>query len=126
MKILNTLAIIGISAITFAFNPPAEIAVATWESTEINVGEIDRNVPVDVEFELTNSGNAPLIITNVRPTCGCTVADYPRTPIAPGESAIIKGTYNARSLGTFRKTIAVQTNAENPNQNLVIRGTVVE
>ncbi|GGH66747.1 DUF1573 domain-containing protein [Phaeocystidibacter marisrubri] len=97
-----------------------------WESTTVDLGEIPHNIPAEIQFEFTNDGEEPLIISNVRPSCGCTVADFPRTPIAPGESALIKAEYNAKSLGQFQKSITVQSNAEQATQVLTFKGRVVE
>jgi hypothetical protein len=67
----------------------------------------------------------PLIINSVRPSCGCTVADYPKEPIAPGKSGKINVTYNAASSGSFTKSITVTTNAAEANTALIIKGEVV-
>ncbi len=102
------------------------LAVAEWSSTEIQLGEIQKNVPAEATFELTNTGDAPLIIQEVKPTCGCTVADYPRTPIEPGATVEIKAKYDAKTLGNFRKSVVVRTNTEPGTYQLILSGKVVE
>jgi hypothetical protein len=76
-------------------------------------------------FEFTNVGKQPLILTDVRPTCGCTIADYTKTPVKSGEKGNIKITYNAAVAAPFNKVIVVTSNAETPQKNLNIVGEVV-
>ena len=68
----------------------------------------------------------PLIITSVKPSCGCTVADYPKQPIPSGGEESISVTFDAKSPGYFSKTIAVYTNTEEGITNLFIKGEVVK
>lgn len=77
-------------------------------------------------FTLTNTGDAPLIIRRVSASCGCTTPDYPKTPIAPGDTAEITVAYNTEGRpGNFNKTITVYSNAlSQPTYTLTIRGTV--
>jgi hypothetical protein len=64
-------------------------------------------------------------LTEVRPTCGCTIADYTKTPVKAGDKGIIKITYNAAVAAPFNKTIVVTSNAKTPQKYLVIVGEVV-
>lgn len=78
-------------------------------------------------FEFTNTGDAPLIITNVQSTCGCTVPTKPTEPIAPGKTGKIDVKYNMNP-GPIRKTITVETNAVNVEEGRVaikIKGEVM-
>ena len=95
-----------------------------WETTTQDVGEIEQGKPVDVYFELENSGDVPLIITKVQTSCGCTVSDFEREPIMPGGSSKIKATYNAKSKGAFTKTITVYANTASGTKSLIIKGIV--
>lgn len=86
--------------------------------------ESDNGVRV---FEFTNTGDAPLIITNVQSTCGCTVPSKPKEPIMPGKTGQIEVKYNMNP-GPIRKTITVESNAVNYEGGkiaLKIKGTVV-
>jgi hypothetical protein len=79
-------------------------------------------------FEFTNTGDAPLIITNVQSSCGCTVPSKPTEPIAPGMTGKIEVKYNMHT-GPIRKTITVESNAVNVEEGRValkIKGEVVE
>jgi hypothetical protein len=88
-------------------------------------GKIPQGIPVTTVFEFTNVGKTPLILTEVRPTCGCTIADYTKTPVAPGQKGTIKITYNAAGAYPFNKTIVVTSNAKTPVKDLVIVGEVI-
>jgi len=88
-------------------------------------GKIPQGKPVTTQFVFTNSGDQPLILTSVQPTCGCTIADYTKTPVKKGEKGLITITYNAAGLGGFNKAIVVTSNAATPQKNLIISGEVV-
>jgi hypothetical protein len=88
-------------------------------------GKISQGTPVTTVFEFTNIGKEPLILTNVQPTCGCTIADYTKTPVKSGDKGLIKITYNAAFAAPFTKTIVVTSNAKTPVKNLIIVGEVV-
>jgi hypothetical protein len=96
-----------------------------WTSTTIDFGKIEQGKPVSAEFEFKNPTMVPLLISSVRPTCGCTIADYPKEPILPGKSGKIAVTYNAAAGGAFTKAIVVTSNATEGNTSLIIKGEVV-
>lgn len=96
-----------------------------WKSETIDLGEIPQNKPKEVDFEFKNTGKTPVIITNVKASCGCTATDYTKTPIKPGETATVKATYNAAAKGAFSKTVTVTTNAEDAPKVLSFKGTVI-
>ncbi|WP_317898341.1 DUF1573 domain-containing protein [Aurantibacillus circumpalustris] len=96
-----------------------------WKNTEINLGDIVQNKPVTLEFEFTNVGDNPVLITNVQASCGCTSTNYIKTPILPGESTKISAVFNAAAKGVFKKQITVITNAEDGPRTLSFTGTVM-
>ncbi len=102
----------------------AEESPMLWETTQHNFGVVKQNQPVSFEFVFTNNSNEPMILTKVKPSCGCTATNYPEEPIAPGESASIKATYNAKAMGKFKKTILVNTNTPYAEGLLTISGEV--
>lgn len=81
----------------------AKLNVSTYD-----FGKIKQNVPATAEVIVTNIGTDPLLIEQATPSCGCTVSDYTKTPIAPGKTGTIKATYNAATLGQFDKTLTVK------------------
>jgi len=96
-----------------------------WDKTTHEFGEVKLKSPVSYEFEFTNEGEAPLIISEVEPSCGCTVTEYSRDPILPGKKGKIKTTFDATSLGKFNKSIKIVANLEGGPEYLYVRGTVV-
>jgi hypothetical protein len=117
--------LIGASGTVKAQDDPKPASGMAWTSTTIDFGKIEQGKPVSAEFEFKNPTMVPLIISSVRPTCGCTIADYPKEPIQPSKSGKIAVTFNAASSGVFTKTIMVTSNAAEGNTALVIKGEVV-
>ena len=87
----------------------AETLTLSWDKTIHDFGDIPQGTPVIAEFTLTNNGKDIFLITEVKTSCGCTVAGYSQAPILPGESTVIKATYNAKKEGQINKTIKVYT-----------------
>ena len=92
--------------------PTQTHAIINWKSTIYDFGQIAQDVPVVAEFSFKNTGKTPIIVKSAQGSCGCTVTEFPQTPILPNQTAIIKGTFNAKAVGAFAKTITVETNAE--------------
>lgn len=101
-----------------------KVPKAVFEKTSHNFGKIPQGVPVTTTFTVKNTGKAPLIISNVQASCGCTTPSYTKEPIAPGKKGTITATYNAAALGDFNKTITIVHNAGEPTM-LSLQGTVV-
>jgi len=74
-------------------------------------GQIEWQKPVSVDFVVTNTGDQPLVLSNVTVSCACAVADWTKTPIAPGDKGTITATFDAKALGRFHKSIGVYSNA---------------
>ena len=82
--------------------------------------------PVTHDFVFTNEGDAPLVVIEVNTNCGCTVADFPQAPIAPGMQGVITITYDPEGRpGEFAKEIVVKTNAKKKKSRLRIKGMVI-
>jgi hypothetical protein len=83
---------------------------------------------VEVAFRFKNTGDKPLVIERVQPGCGCTVAETPKEPIAPGEEGVIKGAFDSNGrVGMQHKSIYVETNTkEKKNHELVFELEVVK
>lgn len=90
-----------------------------------NFGKIKQNVPATYTFEITNTTNKPLVIENAHATCGCTVPEYQKEPIAPGKTAKIKVQYNAANGGHFEKTVYVKLAGVDEEKALGITGEVL-
>ncbi|MBP1668185.1 MAG: hypothetical protein H6Q21_551 [Bacteroidetes bacterium] len=76
------------------------------------------------EFVFTNTGKEPLILNNVKSSCGCTKPEWSAEPVKQGEKAVVKVGYNTKLVGPFTKTITVFSNASNSTVTLTIKGTV--
>ncbi len=97
-----------------------------WGSpTEHNFGKIAQGVPVTTTFEFQNTGTTELILSGVKPSCGCTTPDYTKEPIQPGKKGFIKATFNAASVGVFHKSITVTSNVSEQPVVLTIKGEVL-
>lgn len=125
MKKVTLLSFILFFAASVVF-ASAVAAAFKWVETEHNFGQITQGKPVTAEFKFTNKGEAPLVINKAYGSCGCTGVEYPKEPIMPGASGIIKATFNAANVGTFNKTVTVESNAESGLVTLNIHGEVVK
>ncbi len=99
-----------------------------FKEETINYGEVEKGKDNGIRiFEFTNTGDAPLVIKNAKSSCGCTVPEWPKEPIAPGGKGQIKVQYNMNP-GPISKTITIETNATNKENGMIplrIKGTVV-
>src|SRR5690606_30091436 len=126
-KFLGIVAMTLVGAASYAQTGPKIEFKA--ENNTIDYGTVVKGVDSGVRtFEFTNTGDEPLVITNVRPSCGCTVPSKPEAPIMQGKSDKIQVKYNM-GLGPISKTITVESNATNITNGTVqlyIKGKVVE
>ena len=79
-----------------------------------------------VEYTITNTGNQPLVLTNVTTSCACSVADWTKEPIVPGGKGIVKASFDAKALGHFEKTVGIYSNATPSLIYLKFIGEVVQ
>lgn len=123
-KLLLLVAVVGFSSLSFG---QAKIEFTAKDNT-IDYGTVSKDSDSGMRtFDFKNTGNAPLIITNVQSTCGCTVPSKPTEPIMPGKMGKIDVKYNMAP-GAIRKTITVESNATNYEGGRVplkIKGNVV-
>src|SRR5687768_2239630 len=82
--------------------------VAKVDREVFDFGKVKHNVPATATFVVKNIGSEPLIIETVTPQCGCTVADYTKSPIAPGKTGTIQATFNAAAIGSIHKNVTVK------------------
>ena len=94
-------------------------AAITFEKTEFDFGSVLQGEVVTCSFRFSNTGNAPLLISEVGTSCGCTVGEYPKEPIAPGKTGQIKITYDSKGHhGIQSKSLVVNANT-NPSQTIL-------
>ncbi|MBT8305234.1 MAG: DUF1573 domain-containing protein [Bacteroidia bacterium] len=124
MKNLITILFVGL--ISFGSLAQEKVAKIEFKTDVIDYGTIEKGADGLRTFEFTNTGNAPLIISKVSSTCGCTVPKKPEGPIMPGETGEIQVKYDTKRVMPIRKTITVLSNAETPTVALKIKGNVID
>ena len=97
---------------------------ATFDNKVHEFGVVLWKHPATATFTIKNDGDKPLVISNVTTSCGCTVADWTKTPIAPGATGTVSSTFDAKALGHFYKDIGVYCNAADRPIYLMIQGEV--
>ncbi|NRR91151.1 DUF1573 domain-containing protein [Winogradskyella undariae] len=122
----NLLAILFVGLISFGSFAQEKVAKIEFKTDVIDYGTIEKGADGVRVFEFTNTGDAPLVISNVKSTCGCTVPKKPKDPIMPGETGVIEVKYDTKRVNPIRKTITVFSNAETPTVALKIKGLVVD
>ena len=146
MKKISLIALVSISLITFSCKEKAtekienanveaaavrdasanKIAVKSFDKTFHDFGQITQGTPQQTVFTFTNTGDAPLIITDATSSCGCTIPDYPKnTPIAPGQQGQMVVNFNGSGQNQVTKTINVQANTANGSKLLKIQAFVL-
>ena len=97
----------------------------SFEETEFDFGNIAKGTPVEHTFKFTNTGDAPLVITNASSSCGCTVPTYPKNEtIAPGETGEMLVKFNGSGNGQVTKTVTVSANTEKGKEQIKIKAFV--
>ena len=102
-----------------------QITSIQWIDSIRNFGKIQEGQKVALSFRFKNTGDNPLVIESVKPACGCTVADYPKQPLKPGEEGEITGEFDSQGReGQQHKEITVTTNTPTRIQNIIFEVTV--
>ncbi|MDT0555962.1 DUF1573 domain-containing protein [Patiriisocius hiemis] len=123
MKKIVIIALVLVAGIATA-NAQAKFKFVT---ETIDYGTVAKGSDGVRVFEFTNVGNEPLVITDVKSTCGCTVPEKPEGPIGPGKKGQIKVKYDTKNkVGPIRKNITVYSNADEPVKLLKIKGEVLK
>ncbi|HEY0680244.1 MAG TPA: DUF1573 domain-containing protein [Chitinophagaceae bacterium] len=106
--------------VTTASSDPQNYTTIQWLDSARNMGQIAEGQKIEISFRFRNTGNKPLVIERVQPSCGCTVADVPKEPIAPGKEGVIKGVFDsAAKPGLNTKTMTVFANTEGTQQHVI-------
>lgn len=96
----------------------------SFEKLVHDFGKVTQGDKTEYDFRFTNSGKEPLVISDVRSSCGCTVPEWPRNPVLPGSSAVVKVKYNSSIVGVINKQVTIISNSTNSPTVLRIAGTV--
>jgi len=103
-----------------------QMAKMELEKTTFDFGEIKEGEKVEHIFKFKNTGKSPLIISSAQGSCGCTVPEWPRSPIAPNETGEIKVKFNSENKnGSQEKTVTLTANTNPTNLTLTIKGLVI-
>ncbi|MBY5952411.1 MULTISPECIES: DUF1573 domain-containing protein [Algoriphagus] len=121
--------LLGLFAFLFVIQVNAQSesgAVITFKEKSVDFGDIVQGQKVSHTFELTNTGESPLVISNVAATCGCTVPSWPKEPIAPGASAEIQVSFNsAGKMGKQNSVVRIYSNASEPIEKVSLISNVL-
>ncbi|MCM5663923.1 DUF1573 domain-containing protein [Galbibacter mesophilus] len=101
-----------------------KLPVMKFEETEHDFGNIPQGQTVEKVFKFTNTGDAPLVITDAKSSCGCTIPEKPEEPVAPGETGEILVKYNGSGKNQVTKTITITANTEKGTEQLKIKAFV--
>lgn len=118
------LTILVITLMSCSSTPPQNNAVVGFESLEHNFNSLPYKKEAEYNFQFTNPGKTPLVIFDVKTSCGCTIPDWTKKPINPGKNGEIKIKYDAAFPGVFHKTITIYYNGVGSPDTLTIKGEV--
>ncbi|HZJ18923.1 MAG TPA: DUF1573 domain-containing protein [Pricia sp.] len=122
MKKIVLVLFVGLMGFTLTAQEKA--AKIVFKSETVDYGEIAKGSDGVRAFEFTNTGDAPLIISKVSSSCGCTIPKKPEDPILPGKTGEIQVKYDTNRVGPIRKAITVISNSDTPTKVLKIKGEV--
>lgn len=129
MKVIPILFVLFIGFGVYAQSEETTTATGakiTFEESVFEFGEITQGDRVEHTFNYTNTGTVPLIISNVKTTCGCTAPDWSREALAPGESQVMTIKFNsAGKMGMQNKVITISSNAVNNPERIKITANVL-
>lgn len=105
---------------------PSSTAAFSWGTNTHDFGKTRLGSPVSFEFRFINTGMAPVIISSVKASCGCTVTAYTKDPVQHGASGFVRATYDAQVVGIYSKTIMVYANTPEGMASLTIKGEIIK
>ena len=98
--------------------------VMAFDETEFDFGTIDKGNAVEHKFTFTNTGKAPLVIVDAKSSCGCTVPQYSKDPVQPGEKGELLVKYNGSGTNQVTKTVTIKANTEKGTETVRIKAFV--
>jgi len=125
-KLFFSAVVFAITSSVFAQPQAKKVTdVAKFDNETIDFGKIKQSIPTKGTFTVTNISTSPLIIEQANPTCGCTISDYTKEPIAPGKTGVINATYNAANAGHFEKHLTVKFAGVDEMKSITFTGDVL-
>lgn len=116
--------VLFVGLIGFSLTAQDTAAKIEFKTETIDYGVIEKGSDGVRIFEFTNTGNAPLIISKVSSSCGCTIPNWSKAPVLPGKTGEIQVKYDTNRVNPIRKAITVISNADTPTKVLKITGEV--
>jgi hypothetical protein len=116
--------VLFVGLLGFSLSAQETVAKIEFKTETVDYGEITKGSDGVRVFEFTNTGDAPLIISKVSSSCGCTIPKKPDGPILPGKTGEIQVKYDTNRVGPIRKAVTVISNADTPTKVLKIKGEV--
>ncbi len=120
----NVVIVLFVGLLSLSVQAQQKTAKIAFKAETVDYGEIEKGSDGVRVFEFTNTGDAPLIISKVSSSCGCTIPKKPEEPILPGQTGEIQVKYDTKRVGPIRKAITVISNADTPTKVLKIKGEV--
>ena len=118
--------IVGFSSLFAQQQDTTSFAQITFEKSDYNFGEMNQGDKAEKIFKFKNTGNIPLIFVNVLTTCGCTVPEWPKEPVAPQEEGQIKVIFDSTAkIGRQNKVISIRSNSKEGDHRLRISAMVL-
>jgi len=119
MKRIFLIASLLVSIVSFSQTP------VVFTTATHSFGKVKQGKPVTFLFTFKNTASKPAVVENAEADCGCTKPEYPKEPIAPGQTGTIKVTYNAAAIGAFTKHVRVKLASDQDPLTLTISGEVI-
>jgi len=132
MKRILSLATITFLLFSCGGNQQTEAQIGQYTTIEVekvyNAGSVVKGEIVNAKIEIKNTGDYPLVIADIKPACNCTVSEYDREPIAPGETTIVKATLDtdATGKGLVNKPITISANTRPSTTTVTIQANVID
>ncbi|MBT8210930.1 MAG: DUF1573 domain-containing protein [Eudoraea sp.] len=120
----NVVIVLFVGLLSLSVQAQQKTAKIAFKAETLDYGVIEKGSDGVRIFEFTNTGDAPLIISKVSSSCGCTIPKKPEDPILPGQTGEIQVKYDTKRVGPIRKAITVISNADTPTKVLKIKGEV--
>lgn len=123
-------ALLAFTSTTVVFAQPQAgkkvVDIAKFSTDTYDLGKMKQSVPATAIFTVTNISHEPLLIETASPTCGCTISEYTKAPIAPGQTGTIKAIYNASGSGAIHKTLTVKFAGVDELKSINLAGEVLD
>ena len=106
-------------------NMPVKFPIMTFDNNTFDFGTIQNGTPVETIFTYTNTGDAPLVVSDIKPTCGCTAAPgWSKAPLLPGETAQFTIKFDGKGANKTTKTVNIKANTQNGNEVVKLTGFI--